>query len=1399
MRVCNNVPKLLANQRLPFTRFWLPFRGTGENHGIPTIRLYDGILPDPEDEFGKFSNPGLQTIGEIKQKRCFALLGQPGLGKTIVIEQWIEELIQSTNPQDAIIHLTGRGLAAPDEIRHDTIESTEWRRARSAGGEITLVLDGLDEALQRLPVLLTTLQKCLRNESPNRTRLVLVSRVADWRDSRAEQLFALWPADDRGGAFELCPLRWRDVRLAAEKSGLNADKFQTAVIERRVSWMAGRPKLLLMLLDEFRQHRHLPDSRRELFCRAAMRMCEEHDPERQEVLERSQRAVFPASELMPVVARISAALLLSGKTYVLCDSDIDAKPSDLSLSELIGGAEPLDDRTVDVDRARILAALDTSHFVACGPGRLGVDHQQMVEFMAAQYLRRCTAPQLRNLLMQRIDGQDYLSPQFRELSAWLAIQHPDFRSDVARREPRLLLEADSVELDDATRAAAVAGLLAQLESGEATDMYLSGTLNRSLRYPGLANLLREYITSDSHNIVARRTAIDIARAARCTNLKEDLWRLVSNQPQESVLHSAVLAIAEMASSKDSSKLEDILRRTTDEELKGVALRFLVPKRLSVSSVLNYLTPRDENVFGVYYNMLHHYLPDSIHAADVLPILREYERRRRHQARTGPLRPIAIAAVKFALRNYNNVAMRNSCVRFLAVELQNHDWQGTWEILRPTDMSAARERQWRRTLLEAFVARAHGRYNSFLRFNLWPAREDFRWVLQKVRTSKREQLSVWSHLAARMIFEGISSELLPDLRRTYYTVRAFREKLPKPRRFGLEQTLARRAQAVERWREVWRRRAERRKAEEAKHTVSLSEVLDKLRNNDVTWWIGFVRVLQRLRREEKGNYRPTYDLTTTAAWRGLPRQDQNLARRSALQFLFNVRLPVRKSGFIYHADLAAVRAMVLLRSHIRRSAKLRSAICEEWIPAILTESYNAEPELEALSCVAYELRPTACLDWARRELHREAKQGAGFHSFGRFKNCWDRRLTKLFLDFTLSRGAKARAVAYSFALLRARAASDAAALWKKSWKRSSRHPTSLRGRMITFLGLFAFPEVGWRLSMERLRKSSRPEQIRVFAKYVHLLSYDFRDWFEKLNDQQLSELYEMLADLFPPARLRDYKRGGSVRARDHLGDLQRSCLNVLVQRATRSARAELRRLSESVADENRLIMKWRVRDAIDQRLRNSWVMDQPSPRTVIKMVRTADALRVRDSAELRDAIICSLTRLQSKMRIGEFPKLPEFWAEPGVKPRRERETTRVIGGWLQQDLRGDDGVVVDREPQVGFSGNVDIKVEVPASRSPRKSRLRVVIEVKRCMHGDVENACSTQLAEGYLRRKGIADGIYLVAWFDRPDSQVRWSSLEAAEADVRLWARSSSSVDITIQGFVLDCRWTGMEAPSSLAP
>ena len=1156
------MPRLLANRELPLPRFWIPF-APDNNQGAPhTLFLNDGILPDPEDSYGKVANRSLTTLAIIAQKRCFALLGQPGLGKSITVKQWVDDMRSRALPGALVVLLRSVEIASADDIRRDTIETAQWREARACGSEITLVLDGLDEAIQRLPVLLHRLRKCLESEPVVRTRLALVSRVADWRDSRADELFALWPEHERGGAFELCPLRWKDVRLAATESGVNADAFTRAVCERRVGWMAGRPKLLLMLIEEFQRFRRLPDNRRELFARAALRMSDEHDPERHEILARSGRAVVSVEHIHPVVVRIAAVMLLCGKSRVLLDSQVTPDDADLSLAELIGGAEPLGAGSFDVDERHVRAALDTAHFVACGPARIGFDHQSMAEFMAAEYLRRCTAPQLRSLLTQRVDGASFLLPQFREISAWLASHHREFRADVLAREPRLLIEADAVELDEPARREAVEALLSQMDREEAFDVDESESFLRSLRPAPLARQLRPWIVDATRNVVVHCTAIRLAGIARCRALRDDLWKLLAEPQQSSIRPAIIDALQRIGTPADRLNFLRALRGEfgpdPQDELKGAALRFLVPRHLPVRAVLEHLTPRADDFFGSYWVALEYDLPKAIRPADVLPILDRTARLGKNGGFIGTTLPIANAALKIALTHFGNRRLRSASVRLLALL-----------------------------------------------------------------------------------------------------------------------------------------------------------------------------------------------------------------------------------------------AIVLLRSRLSRDPKLRAVVRTKWIPAVLHGLYNGEPELDAATKFVCALDRRACLAWCVKELNYEQQKDSEFSSLRRFKHCWDTGFTNVVTRFALACGRSPRALLSAFTLLRDVAPNDARELWRKLNRHAIQRTFGKCERMIAFIGLFGVPVDGWDASLTRLQRRSRATRIRFFIEHARLLNYHFRRWSSALGDRRLADLYLLLVDLFPTKTLGDYTRGGSMSPRDYIGDMQRACIGSLVQCGNASACASLRRICKSVPHDDRIWARWKLREAIDQRLRTEWTRDQPAPAALLRMTRAASAVRVRDDGELQAAVLASLARLQAAMHAGQFPKIPNFWREPGATPHLEREIARRIAEWFNADLRGDAGLVVDREPQVGWKGNLDIKIEVPPNPATQRPRLTVVIEVKRCLHDKVRTACATQLAEGYLRRKKLTHGIYLVAWFDVPASKVCWLSAEEAQDEVASWASSAAISPLSLRGFVLDCRWLGLEAPSDI--
>ena len=976
------MPRLLANRELPLPRFWIPF-APDNNHDAPhTLFLNDGILPDPEDSYGKVANRSLTTLAIIAQKRCFALLGQPGLGKSITVKQWVDDMGSRALPGDLVVLLRSVELASEDDIRRDTIETPQWREARMRDGEITLVLDGLDEALQRLPVLLHRLRKCLEDEPVARTRLALVSRVADWRESRADELFALWPEHERGGAFELCPLRWKDVRLAATESGVNADAFTRAVCERRVGWMAGRPKLLMMLIEEFQRFRRLPDNRRELFARAARRMSDEHDPERHEIIAGSGRPVVPVERAHAVVARISAAMLLCGKSRVLMDSRIPPDGADLPLAELIGGAEPLGADSFDVDERHVRAALDTAHFVANGPARIGFDHQSMTEFMTAEYLSRCTAPQLRSLLTQRVDGADFLLPQFREISAWLASHHREFRADVLAHEPRLLIEADAVELDEPARREAVAALLAQMDREEAFDVDESESFLRSLRPAPLARQLRPWIVDETRNVVVRRTAIRLAGIARCRALRDDLWKLLA-EPQQTSIHSSIIdALQRMGTPADRANFLRALRGEfgldPQDEMKGAALKFLVPRHLPVRDVLDYLTPRADDFFGNYWIALEYDLPRAIRVADVLPILERTTRLGKNGGFVGALLPVTKAALKLAFPHFGNSRVCEASIRLLAELAGQSSWEGAWASVRPDGLSSKEEAMLRLAVLESFVVRARGQFRAFVQFGLWPHPDDLGWVLEKVRAAREPQRSLWADLTCQLLFRGLPEKLRAQFLRTYRSVKALREKLPKSRRFDLIETIERRARAVQRRHELWERRSKRRTAAREVGKLTIGNILEQLHAGRAGWWGYFVRVLIRSHSEspqtELQNKPRAYAIATWDGWKELTAADRKIALNMAAEFLRAAPVPIREFGKLFSIDESAVLAIVLLRSRLSRDPKLREIVRGKWTPAVLHGLYNGEPELDAATKFVCALDRRACLAWCSEELNYEQQKG-----------------------------------------------------------------------------------------------------------------------------------------------------------------------------------------------------------------------------------------------------------------------------------------------------------------------------------------------------------------------------------------------------------------------------------------
>ncbi|MDQ2660122.1 MAG: hypothetical protein M3Y03_06850 [Verrucomicrobiota bacterium] len=266
--------RMVSGKVLPWRRFSVP-------QGKTISAGDDGrsFLDEPEGEFGLSRNPDVLKIDDLLQRPCIVLSGQPGIGKTVEFNSLRDRQTDWVAPDKTLIDFHCRHVTSPEALRLETVESTRWKNALGRGGKIRLLIDGVDEALSRVSVLVPALAQWLRNEPLEHIRLILVCRSAEWHLADTNALRQLWDVQEPNIVFELCLLRWKDAELAARESGVDPQSFWQEIVRHQVKGLAARPITLGMLLEEMNERGSLPVSHHQLFANAITRICRE-SPER---------------------------------------------------------------------------------------------------------------------------------------------------------------------------------------------------------------------------------------------------------------------------------------------------------------------------------------------------------------------------------------------------------------------------------------------------------------------------------------------------------------------------------------------------------------------------------------------------------------------------------------------------------------------------------------------------------------------------------------------------------------------------------------------------------------------------------------------------------------------------------------------------------------------------------------------------------------------------------------------------------------------------------------------------------------------------------------------------------------------------------------------------------------
>lgn len=1337
-----------ATPVIPWTRYWCPL-GQPINCGDSGREF----LADPDGDFGRIWSPNTFELEQILGRPCLILVGEPGIGKTTAIELAREAIVSRPGADPNPLWLGFREIPTEQVFHRRTVETDKWQTWLRSETRLTLVVDGIDEGLIRVPGFVSYLAAELRGVPIARLQLILVCRTAEWSSAEGGQLGNLWGDSDSPAVYELCPLRYKDAKLAAQIWNVDPEKFMSTVQEHHAAGLAARPTTLFFLLREFAARGEFPGTHFDLYRAGCERLCDEHDFSRMAAFrfQATQLPQFAAAQIIEMAARIAALFILGGKSTIYVGPEDDAEPSDLLLQDVAQDLQSLQ---------LAQTALSTGLFSARGRARLGFAHQTFAECLAAQTLQNLPLAQVRRLLCQRDSAVEHVVPQLAETAAWLAAARVDFLKFLIGTEPEVLLRSDVSRIQAQHKEELVTVLLDRVKREEAFDDRDISRFYSSLKHPTLAKSLWEYVRNPDLNLVVRRMAIEIARDCKLEELLGEALALLRIEPHSTIRSQLAQLLERITPPQRAAELIPLAKGEVgtdiDDTIKGCALHALIPGVWSVSDALPFLRHPNETFYGAYRLALSNLIPKHIRPGDLKPLLRKLLDWDDCFDSLNPFRDIAVKTMTEAIRTLDDPAIAEAAVevwRQKSRQSLHFAESADSELNHLFETDPAVRVAFLESILKSPGTTPDDIYHlGGINGNLL-VEQDLPILLQRISYMPSERRSVWATaiwLLARpgrenavarcwdLLLDQISN--IPELQDRFRWLRAY--ELDEPEALHLKQIWLEEQQR----REDWEKRKRNAPAPEALVQRDLVEI----QAGKTFWWMQLCKDLTL--RAGDTHYRPLeHDVCESPGWKGANEQHRNEIIEAARQFLLRHEDGYAKEGARTNYSDPGYLAIWLVRDEIRQNPGLRNAVSQNWIDAITGRFGSGQEHHQEMVALAYELNRDRCIQGLVREILDDDARHGQILALSSYRRCWDARLTQELVNLISTGRLKSTSIESSLSFL-SEADSEAAVrcvrlLLPPGIEQDELEKERTKGVLcVAFAKLTAATwDVAWPLIQGHYEFAEH-----VLVKLAYGIEYSAKTAVLPFaSEPQLSEIYLLLQRVFPPETDAPIA-SGEVTPRQCIPQLRGELISTLTARGNDAACRELLRLSEAVPKE-RVWLRWRYWEAIRLKRRRTW---QPLPPQVVRSMLDNPAARViEDENDLIAVIIESLDRFQANLTKSSPPQAGFLWNYEGsgnqrknFSPKDEEDLSDMIAAWLTNDIGPKAGVVIGREVQPRRGQKTDIKVVAIPTGAGAGRPLTVVIEVKGCWHREVRTAIKAQLVEDYLNKNGWTHGVYVVGWY-----------------------------------------------------
>lgn len=1383
---------------IPWKRFWCRFGGP-----IHVGDQGQGFLTDPEGEFTKLYNPEVFTLDQLATESCLILCGDPGIGKSTVIQQHNDALKSSLGERGHFILIDFRDVPSESAFTRWTFDSPAWQKWRASTDKLLLVVDGVDEGLVKIPGFVSFLAASLRNEPLDRLKLILACRSAEWPVNEGPQLISLFGNFEKPPIYELCPLRQCDAELAAEKNGLKSHDFIQSVYQQKVVGMAALPTTLFFLLDEFREGSGFSGTHRQLYERGCERMSREIDARRADALRqlRKTERVSSPQEIYEAASRLAALLLVCGKSAIHTGQLADADAaSDLHISHAADST-----LTEDVMRDAIASALFTSR----GPSRFGFAHQTFAECLASQFLSRLPLTQIRSALCARDGQQEHVIPQLAETAAWVAGAREDFFDHLCQIEPEVLLRSDVSKVQNSRKAALVEAVLEKARRAELFDDRNISRFFDALKHPGLAAQLQSFITDKSLHTVVRRMAMSIAGDCREASLTDTMFAVIRDATEEQhIRDQAANALEELIPAARLNELVPLalgqVGADPDDSIRGCALQKLVPAVWSVSQALPAIhATKNSNYMGSYWSLLRYHLPRHLTENDLPLVLARIIRWTHCFDTLSWFEQLSEAAFLMALKNLGKRGIRKLAVRVWVVKQKHHhplphSKESPIIKLFESDVNLRRE------FVTAIINDPATPSDDFHVVNGYQIsiflRSDFEWALNQIAQCPSERRTAWATLISYTSQPDTTCSCWDLFLQRIAVIPELKAKFEWLRAYDLEEPAARKAKAQHFRHERMMKRINRPREKldvEAETKSALADIVA----GKTSRWINLCHWLA-LEKNETRVWHLKHDITEYHGWKSADEARRNEIRIAARTFLLN-----HSDGFVEigaktnYFDPGCV-AIWLLKDEVRTDTVLKTAVATKWIEALLGQLNNGSDYYKEIAELAYELNPEVTLRGFLREAKDDDQKHGRIHCHWGFKDAWDARFTAVALGLIREGTLKAESIETLLTFLGPITPAEAAACAREQLSPKSIADATLHERTVDVLTscIGTMPAATWDFAWPIMEADAALAE-KVLLRASDRMAHDRKKTLPTLTERQLADLYLKLHSLFPPETDPPrQKKISFVTPRDAIVHFRSDVITTLESRGTEESCKELLRLANTIPKES-VWLRWRLYNARMSKRRFGW--SPPSPETFLLLAKRAEGRLVRDAGDLLEVVTEALARFQTQLTKSTLPSSERFWHWDGADTQRNNFRHRdeaflsdEVARWLRDDL-SQRGIVIGREVQLRRGQRTDVYVDAVA-RGDFSSSLQtvtVVIEVKGCWNAEVRSAVDSQLVGDYLRPNGLTHGIYLVGWFvcapwKKPQNKLASATLELAEQEI---AQLVSAYDGKVNpehvtGIVLDCRY-----------